>query len=162
MRLHPDKTKIVYCKDDNRRGSHEHESFTFLGYQFRARSVRNSKSGAMFTAFTPAISPEALKKISREVRSWRIHARTRHSLDDLAARINPVVRGWMTYYGRFTPAALHPLLKRINGYLVRWARKKYRRLAPFKRAKRWWDDLVARNRSLFAHWQWTGTFAWIR
>ena len=63
----------------------------------------------------------------------------------------------MTYYGRFTPAALHPLLKRINGYLVRWARKKYRRLAPFKRAKRWWDGLVARNRPLFAHWQWTGT-----
>jgi RNA-directed DNA polymerase len=89
LRLHPDKTKIVYCKDDNRRGSHEHESFTFLGYQFRARSVRNSKSGAMFTAFTPAISPEALKKISREVRSWRIHTRTRHDLADLAVRINP-------------------------------------------------------------------------
>src|ERR1017187_823022 len=70
-------------------------------------------------------------------------------------------RGWMTYYGRFTPAALQPLLKRINGYLVRWARKKYRRLAPFKRAKRWWDDLLARNRPMFAHWQWTGTFQWL-
>lgn len=68
----------------------------------------------------------------------------------------------MTYYGRFTPAALHYLLKRINGYLVRWARKKYRRLGPFKRAKRWWDGLVARNRPMFAHWQWTGTFQWLR
>ena len=162
LRLHPDKTKIVYCKDDNRPGSHEHVSFTFLGYEFRARSVRSSKSGAMFTAFTPAISPEALKKISGEVRSWRIHTHTRHSLQELADRINPVIRGWMTYYGRFTPAALHPLLKRINGYLVRWARKKYRRLAPFKRAKRWWDGLVARNRPMFAHWQWTGTFQWLR
>jgi RNA-directed DNA polymerase len=161
LRLHPAKTKVVYCKDDNRRGSYEHTSFTFLGYQFRARSVR-SRSGVMFTAFTPAISPEALKKISREVRSWRIHSRTRHAMRDLADRINPVVRGWMAYYGRFTPAALHLLLKRINGYLVRWARKKYRRLAPFKRAKRWWDDLVTRNRSLFAHWAWTGTFTWIR
>ena len=162
LRLHPDKTKIVYCKDGNRPGSHEHESFTFLGYEFRARSVRNSKSGAMFTAFTPAISPEALKKISSEVRSWRIHTRTRHSLQDLADRVNPVVRGWMAYYGRFTPAALMPLLKRINGYLVRWARKKFRRLAPFKRAKRWWDGLLARNRPMFAHWQWTGTFQWLR
>jgi RNA-directed DNA polymerase len=161
LRLHPAKTKIVYCQDDNRRGACEHTSFAFLGYQFRARCVR-SKSGVMFTAFTPAISPQALKKISREVRSWRIHTRTRHDLADLADRINPVVRGWMSYYGRFTPATLHPLLKRINGYLVRWARRKYRRLAPFKRAKRWWDDLVARNRPLFAHWQWTGTFAWIR
>jgi RNA-directed DNA polymerase len=89
LRLHPDKTKIVYCKDDNRPGSHEHVSFVFLGYEFRARSVRNSKSGVMFTAFTPAISPEALKKISGEVRSWRIHTRTRHSLQDLADGINP-------------------------------------------------------------------------
>ena len=131
LRLHPDKTKVVYCKDDNRRGAYEHTSFVFLGFEFRARSVRNAKSGVTFTAFTPTISPEALKKISREVRSWRIHTRTRHSLQDLADRINPVVRGWMTYYGRFTRAALHPLPKRINGYLVRWARKKYRRLAPF-------------------------------
>ena len=159
--LHPDKTKIVYCKDDNRRGSHEHVSLTFLGYEFRARSVR-SKNGVMFTAFTPAISPEALKKISGEVRSWRIHSRTRHGLQELADWLNPVVRGWMTYYGRFTPAALHPLLKRINGYLVRWARKKYRRLAPFRRAKRWWWDLLDRNPLMFAHWQWTGTFQWLR
>ena len=161
LRLHPDKTKIVYCKDDNRPGSHEHVSFTFLGYEFRARSVR-SKNGVLFTAFTPAISPEALKKISGEVRSWRIHSRTRRSLQELADWLNPVVRGWMTYYGRFTPAALMPLLKRINGYLVRWARKKYRRLAPFRRAKRWWDELISRNRPLFAHWQWTGTFQWLR
>jgi RNA-directed DNA polymerase len=161
LRLHPDKTKIVYCKDDNRPRSHEHVSFVFLGYEFRARSVR-SKNGVMFTAFTPAISPEALKKISGEVRSWRIHSRTRHSLQELADWLNPVVRGWMTYYGRFTPAALMPLLKRVNGYLVRWARKRYRRLAPFKRAKRWWDELVSRNRPLFAHWQWTGTFQWLR
>ncbi len=161
LRLHPDKTKIVYCKDENRRGDYQHTSFTFLGYQFRARSVRSSKSGVMFTAFTPAISPEALAKISGEVRSWRIHTHTRHSLQDLADRINPVVRGWMTYYGRFTPAALYRLLKRINGYLVRWARKKYRRLAPFKRVKRWWDGLLARNRPMFAHWRWTGAFQWL-
>ncbi len=115
----PDKTKIVYCKDDNRPGSYEHVSLSFLGHEFRARSVR-SKNGVMFTAFTPAISPEALKKISGEVRGWRIHNRTRHSLQELSNEINPVVRGWMTYYGRFTPAALHALLKRVNGYLVRW------------------------------------------
>ena len=87
---------------------------------------------------------------------------TGHGLQDLADRLDPVVRGWLNYYGRFTPTALHSLLTRINGYLVRWARKKYRRLVPFKRVKRWWDDLLARNRPLFAHWQWTGTFRWIR
>ena len=76
------------------------------------------------------------------------------AIDELAERINPIVRGWMNYYGRFFRSELLPLLKRINGYLVRWARKKYRRLAPFKRVKRWWDRLVSRNRRLFAHWQW--------
>lgn len=161
LRLHPTKTKIVYCKDDNRRGSAEHTSFTFLGYEFAPRTAR-SKRGRLFTAFAPAISREALKRISGEVRRWRLHTRTRHDLDDLAERINPVVRGWMTYYGRFYRSRLHPLLKRINGYLVRWARKKYRRLGSFKRVKRWWDDLVERHRDLFVHWQWTGTFVWIR
>src|ERR1022692_4001265 len=121
LSLHPAKTKIVFCRDDNRRGTFE------------------------FTAFTPASSPEALKAISREVRGWRIHAPARHTLDDLAGQINPVVRGWMNYYGRFYRSLLHPLLKRINGYLVRWARKKYRRLASFKRVKKWWDGLVARD-----------------
>jgi group II intron reverse transcriptase/maturase len=161
LRLHPGKTKIVYCKDDNRRGSHETTSFTFLGYQFAPRSVRGSH-GRMFTAFTPAISPQALKKISAEVRRWRLHRRTGQELRDLAEWINPVVRGWVTYYGRFYRSMLHPLLKRINAYLVRWAQKKYRRLASFKRVKRWWDDLVTRNRGLFVRWQWTGTFDWIR
>jgi RNA-directed DNA polymerase len=161
LRLHPDKTRIVYCKDDNRPGTFGQTSFTFLGYRFCPRSVR-SKHGVLFTAFTPAISPEALKAISRVVRRWRIHRRTGHDLADLADRINPIVRGWMNYYGRFFRSRLHPLLKRINGYLVRWARNKYRRLVPFKRVKRWWDDLVNRRRGLFAHWQWTGTFEWIR
>lgn len=161
LRLHPTKTKIVYCKDDNRPGSAEHTSFVFLGYEFASRTVRN-KYGRLFTAFAPAISREALAKISGEVRRWRLHTRTRHDLAGLAERINPIVRGWMNYYGRFFRSKLHPLLKRINGYLVRWARKKYRRLASFKRVKRWWDALVERNRGLFVQWQWTGTFEWIR
>lgn len=161
LRLHPDKTKIVYCRDDNRPGSYEQTSFTFLGYTFCPRSVR-SRHGVMFTAFVPAISKQALKDISRQVRRWRIHTRTRHDLSDLADLINPIVRGWMQYYGRFYGSMLLPLLRRINGYLVRWARKKYRRLVPFKRVKKWWDLLVERHRGLFAHWQWATGFLWIR
>jgi RNA-directed DNA polymerase len=162
LRLHPDKTKIVYCKDDNRLGSFETTSFSFLGYTFCPRSVRNGRRRVMFTAFTPAISADALAKISCEVRGWRLHTRTRHDLHELAEQINPIVRGWMNYYGRFFRSKLHSLLKRINGYLVRWARNKYRRLASFKRVKKWWDALVERNRGLFVHWQWTGTFEWVK
>ena len=98
LKLHPDKTRIVYCKDGKRRGRHEHTSFTFLGYTFRARKAR-SKTGRYFTSFLPAMSPEALKAKGAELRSMRVHMRTTWSLDDLARWLNPIVRGWLTYYG---------------------------------------------------------------
>jgi RNA-directed DNA polymerase len=127
LRLHPDKTRVVYCKDGNRRGFYEHTFFTFLGYTFRARAARGPR-GNVFTAFLPAISKEALKRLSRTVRRWQLHRRTELSFAELAEMINPVVRGWMQYYGAFYRSALSMLLARINTYLVRWTRKKYRRL----------------------------------
>jgi RNA-directed DNA polymerase len=96
LALHPDKTRIVYCQDARRRGSHEHTSFTFPGYGFRGRRVR-TRSGRITTGFVPAISKDAMNKISSVVRSWRLHTRTDLSEADLARRINPVVRGWMAY-----------------------------------------------------------------
>jgi RNA-directed DNA polymerase len=119
LELHPDKTKIVYCKDTNRRGVFEHTSFTYLGYTFQPREARR-KDGVKFTAFLPAISKDALKRIGKQVRSWRLHRRTGSTAADLAQMINPVVRGWMTYYGAFYRTALYPVLYRINTYLLRW------------------------------------------
>jgi RNA-directed DNA polymerase len=101
LRLHPDKTKIVYCQDANRRGCAEHTSFTFLGFTFRARRARN-KNGVVFTSFLPAVCKDALKKMGQEVRRWRLHRRTDLNFADLARMINPIVRGWMNYYGAFT------------------------------------------------------------
>jgi RNA-directed DNA polymerase len=157
LRLHPTKTRIVYCKDANRRGSYEHTSFTFLGFNFRARGAR-SKHGVTFPCFLPAISKEALKKISAEVRGWRIHRRTGHTFAQLARGINPIVRGWMQYYGAFYHSALDPLLRRINAYLVRWIRKKYKRLAGFNKAKRCFQGITQRYPRMFAHWQWARNF----
>jgi hypothetical protein len=114
--LHPDKTRFVYCKDGSRRGSCEHTSFTFLGYTFRARAARGPR-GNVFAVFLPAISKEALKRLSRTVRRWQLHRRTELSLAELAEMINPVVRGWMQYYGAFYRSALSMLLARINTYL---------------------------------------------
>ena len=99
LRLHPDKTRIVYCKDGQRREEHEHVSFTFLGYAFRARGARSK--GRNFTGFLPAMSPEALKAKSARLREMRIHRRTDLSLDDLARWLNPIVSGWINYYGRY-------------------------------------------------------------
>jgi len=153
LRLHPDKTRIVYCKDGQRRGSSEHTSFDFLGFTFRTRGVR-SRHGNVFTGFGPAISKSALKKISGQVRAWRLHLKTGRTLRDLAREINPIVRGWMQYYGAFYRSALHPLLQRINGYLVRWLRKKYRRLRTFAKAHAAWGRLTRQHPAYFAHWQW--------
>jgi RNA-directed DNA polymerase len=158
LRLHPDKTTVVYCKDGNRRGLYEHTSFTFLGFTFRARKARN-KAGKSFTNFLPAISKDALKKISGEVRRWRLHRRTRHSFAELARKINPIVRGWMQYYGAFYRSALCPFLARINAYLMRWTRKKYKRLRPFNKALAYWQRITRQYPRLFAHWAWVHT-AW--
>jgi RNA-directed DNA polymerase len=153
LRLHPDKTRIVYCKDSNRRGDHEHTSFTFLGFAFRPRAARR-KDGVFFTSFSPAISPEALKAASAKLRELRIHRRTDLSLDALARWLNPIVAGWMNYYGRYHRSALYPLLRRVSIYLRRWAGRKYRRLRTHRRFRRWWDRVIEREPDLFAHWQW--------
>jgi group II intron reverse transcriptase/maturase len=153
LQLHPDKTKIVYCKDSNRRGEFEHTSFTFLGYTFQPREARR-RDGVKFTSFLPAISKGALKKISERVRSWRLHRRTGSTATDLAQEINPVVRGWMTYYGAFYRSALYPVLHRINTYLLRWVMKKYRKLRTWKKAIQAMRDAIQRQPQYFAHWVW--------
>ncbi|MBV9384194.1 MAG: group II intron reverse transcriptase/maturase [Streptosporangiaceae bacterium] len=160
LQLHPDKTRIVYCKDRNRRRSDcADTSFTFLGYTFRARQApARQGNGAMFSAFLPAASKDALKRMSGEVRSWRIHLRSGTELEDIASWMNPVVRGWLTYYGRFYRTALNGLRQRINSYLVRWAKRKYKRLRSFKKVRRWWEGLTARQPRLFAHWAWMTDF----
>jgi hypothetical protein len=156
LELHPDKTRVVYCKDSNRRGSYEHTAFTFLGYTFRGREVR-PRTGRRFTGFNPAISSDALKKISRQVRSWRLHRHTEISEADLAAWVNPRVRGWMQYYGAFYRSALYPLLTRINAYLMRWLRKKHKRLRGRKKAQEAWTRAVTTRPRFFAHWAWVNT-----
>ncbi|GAA3419684.1 group II intron reverse transcriptase/maturase [Streptosporangium vulgare] len=154
LTLHPAKTKIVYCKDANRRHRYDVTEFTFLGFTFRPRAAR-AQNGGLFVSFQPAISKNALNKISREVRSWRLHQRIGSTFSRLAKAINPVVDGWMRYYGAFNRTALHPLLERINSYLLRWIRKKYRRLRTVKKALRAYKDAVRAYPAMFRHWRWT-------
>ncbi len=158
LKLHRDKTRIVYCKDSNRRGQHEHISFTFLGFAFRPREAINGKTGEQFTSFSPAISPEALKATGGRLREMRIHRCTDLTLNDLAAWLNPIVAGWMRYYGRFYRSALNPLLQRVSFCLRRWAGNKYKRLRTHKRFQRWWAGLQEREPGLFAHWQWIRSY----
>jgi hypothetical protein len=156
LTLHPDRTRIVYCKDGRRPGSHEHTSFTFPGYTFRARGVR-TKTGTMTAGFNPAISKDALNRLSARVRSWRPHRRTGLSEADLARWINPIVRGWMNYYGAFCRPALHPLLTRINACLLRWLRKKHPRRRNREKAQDAWARACQQRPRYLARWAWVMT-----
>ena len=159
LQVHPDKTRIVYCKDGRRREEHEHTSFTFLGYEFRARGAR-ARTGKLFTGFLPAISPQALKAKGDRLREMRIDHRTDLTLDDLARWLNPIISGWMSYYGRFFRFELLALLRRVNYYLRRWAGKKYRRLRGENRLVAWWEGLIKRQPALLAQWRWTRSYSY--
>jgi len=153
LELHPAKTRVVYCKDADRRGDHEVTSFTFLGYTFRPRLARN-RWGKHFVSFLPAVSKDAVKAMSREIRSWHIARRSDKSLTDLAQMFNSIVQGWINYYGRFCKSMLYPLLRRINEHLVRWACRKYKRLRRReKRARELLARAARRYPALFAHWR---------
>ena len=151
--LHPDKTQIVYCKDVNRRGDHPNQSFDFLGFAFRAR--KTVWHGHRYAhGFRPAVSPKALKAISRTIRGWALHHRSDKSLQDLATIYNPYIRGWTNYYGQFYRKQLRPTLLRIDTYLVRWARWKFKRLRRRHwGAREWLARVRCANPTLFSHWR---------
>jgi RNA-directed DNA polymerase len=151
LELHPDKTKIVYCKDANRRGDSEHTSFDFLGYTFRGRFARGRHG--YFVSFSPAMSAKAKKAKSKQIRGWHLNRRVGTDLSGLAGSINPQVRGWINYYGRFYRSTLYFLAKRIDEHLVRWAMRKLKRFRRHPgRAWEWLTAIRRRDPRLFAHW----------
>ena len=153
LELHPDKTRIVYCKDDDRIGDHPNISFDFLGYTFRPRRAKN-KYGKYFVSFLPAVSDSAIKSMRRVIHNWRMHLKPNKSLEDLSRMFNPIVRGWINYYGHFYKSRLHIVLRYFNRCLVLWARRKYKRLNRHKRRAEYWLGRLARRDSwLFTHWK---------
>ena len=151
LELHPDKTKIVYCKDASRRGNFEHTSFDFLGYTFRGRRARGPRG--LFVSFSPAMSNKAKQAIGKKIRDWHLNRRSGTDLSGLAWEINAQVRGWINYYGAFYRSELYFLAKRIDEHIVRWAMQKFKRLRG--RPRTTWARLEAarqRHPRLFVHW----------
>jgi len=152
LQLHPEKTKIVYCKDDNRRGSYSVRRFDFLGYCFRPRSSMN-RSGTLFVSFAPAVSDKAAKSMRLRMRGWQLHSRIDLKLVEVARWTQPVLLGWGRYYGRFRPSALRGALRTLDSFIVRWAQRKYKKLRTHKlRAWDWLRRLTTQRPTLFAHW----------
>ena len=153
LELHPEKTRIVYCKDDDRRGKYPNEKFDFLGYTFRPRRSKN-RFGKFFVNFSPAVSDKAVKAIRVEIRSWKLPLRSDKQIEDLSWMFNPVIRGWLQYYARYYRSALYPLMHHLNRSLARWAYQKYKKLrGHLRRATHWIARISRRAPQLFAHWQ---------
>jgi RNA-directed DNA polymerase len=153
LELNTEKTRIVYCKDDDRKGNYPLTTFDFLGYTFRPRRSKN-RWGKYFINFSPAVSNAASKAMRQTIRGWRMQLKPDLEIDDLSRMFNPVVRGWIHYYGRFYKSQLYFVLRHLNRALIYWARRKYKKLAVHKRRASSWLGRLAQNRpELFAHWQ---------
>jgi RNA-directed DNA polymerase len=149
LELHPEKTRIVYCKDSNRRGNHSHESFDFLGFTFRQRAARG-RDGCIFGSFLPSVSKKARRRIRDTIKRWCIQRWTHLSMQELAEICNPVLRGWINYYGAFDKRGITAVLWPINFKLAKWARLKYRKNQI--QSWQWLERIKQRAPKLFAHW----------
>jgi group II intron reverse transcriptase/maturase len=154
LELHATKTRIVYCKDDDRPGKSDSVKFDFLGYTFQPRRAKN-RWGKYFVSFLPAMSAKAAKAVRATIRDWRMAStRNNQRLEDLARLVNTVVRGWMNYYGRFYRSKCVQVLRHLNEALAAWVRRKYRKFRRRERASMYWLGCIARrDRTLFAHWE---------
>jgi RNA-directed DNA polymerase len=153
LELHPEKTRIVYCKDDDRRRRYPNEKFDFLGYTFQARRSKNRK-GKFFINFSPAVSNKAAMAMRTEVRSWNLPQRSDKAIEDLSRMFNPIVRGWIRYYGRYYPSALYPTMRQLDRDLALWAKRKYKKLrGHLRRATHWIARISRRAPALCACWQ---------
>ena len=153
LTMHPEKSKIVYCQDSNRTERFLNVQFTFLGFTFRPRKAM-SKQRRLFTSFLPGVSSDAVKRMRKVVRGWRIPRQTPATLAELAQQYNSAIRGWWEYYGWFYPTAMREPFRYIDCKLEQWARRKYKTLSRHKRRSLEWLAKVKKDDpGLFAHWR---------
>jgi RNA-directed DNA polymerase len=152
LEIHPEKSRIIYCKDGKRKADYPETKFTFLGYEFRRR-ICKPKSGAIFVGFTPAVSPKARKQLMDKIRKLKLPIRTEQSLADLQRILNPIMRGWVNYFGAYTKSALRPTLRHVNLVIINWALRKFKHFnRSTLKARQWLKRLYLRNRQLFSYW----------
>lgn len=158
LQLHPLKTKLVYCKDSNRKGTYSNVTFDFLGYTFKPRQAQNSIRKETFTNWLPAVSTKAMKSMNEKMHDWSVLQKTGNTIQEIALKINPVLRGWINYYGKFYKTKLKEFMHIVNVKLASWARRKYKNLRTSEmKAIRWLHGISLRRPGLFAHWSQLGS-----
>lgn len=154
LELHPEKTKLVYCKDYRRRDNYPVIKFDFLGYSFQPRTTKSKKTGKLFLGYDCAISISSKKRIADKMEELNIVGLTHKSIVGVAQFLNPYIRGWVNYYGKFRKSAMNSIFQWLNKRLIRWARKRYKRYkTSIKRAFKWFEIVRKQFPTLFYHWQ---------
>jgi RNA-directed DNA polymerase len=152
LELHPEKTKLVYCENYQRKGDHEHNSFTFLSYSFQPRAMRNYQRKTKFTVFSAAICCTAKTFIRQRLKTVFNPRNTQVSLEQTAVKLNPKIRGWLNYYCKFNPREAMNVFLYTNELIRRWFEEKYR-LKSKHAVQKLYDSFVLANANLFVHWQ---------
>lgn len=154
LELHPEKTKIVYCKDYRRKGTYPDVKFDFLGYSFQPRTSKSNRSSGLYLGYDCGISISSRKRIADKLGELRVQGMTANSIVGVATTLNPMIRGWVNYYGKFRGSLLHKVFRMLNNRLVRWARKRYKRYkTSINRAYQWFERVKEQYPNLFYHWQ---------
>lgn len=153
LEMHAEKTKIVYCKDSNRKKEYTNVQFDFLGYSFKPRMAQNSIRGVLFTNWLPAVSSKAMKSMREKMDDWKSLKNSWCQVEDIAKEINPVVRSWISYYGEFYQTKLKSFMREVNLRIAKWARSKYKKIRTSElKALVWLKGLSQRSPNLFTHW----------
>ncbi len=154
LKLNEDKTKIVYCKTSKRKQDYPNIMFDFLGFTFRPRKAIDAKNGVSFTSFLPAISKKSAQRIRDEIKSWNLYRLQQFKLPVIATMKNPIISGWVNYYGKLSRTEFRKVMDFLNKTLARWARKKFKGLKLGRNRSIYWLATVAHeNRALFYHWR---------
>lgn len=152
LELHPIKTRIVYCKDKDRNNTEELNEFDFLGYTFKAVYIK-CRDGKIRYNFIASVSKVSSKAFRTKIKEIEVHKKTGSKIDIIAEMLNPMIRGWMNFFGKFNPSAMKGTLQCIERRLVKWAMCKYKNFrGRWRRAEKWLCTVRQREPRLFAHW----------
>lgn len=153
LELHPEKTRIAYCKDEDRKGDYPVTEFEFLGYMYKTMFIK-CRDGKMRNNFICYVSKKSGKAFRDKIKALEIHKRTGSTIQIISEMLNPLIRGWMNYFSKYNPSAMKYTLQVIEGRIVKWAMSKYKHLRGRRqRAEKWLSQVKQREPGLFAHWK---------
>jgi RNA-directed DNA polymerase len=154
LELHPEKTKLVYCKDYRRQENYPVVKFDFLGYSFQPRSTKSKNTGKMFLGFDCAVSISSKKRITEKMKELNITHLKHRNIVGVAKFLEPYIRGWVNYYGKYRLSEMNPIFQSLRNRLVQWARKRYMRYkTSINKAYNWLNRIREQFPTLFYHWR---------